>query len=469
MRHALKTYTFIALGLLFAVVTACSQGSSSDSGSSWTRPDSLADDAVSVAGQDVNGVQTASDNNGNVLVVWQQSNGATQQIYLSEYRDGVWTHPTDLAGDAVSVGGQYAFPPRVAMDDNGTALVVWQQYDGAYYRIYTSEYRGGVWTHPADLSDAISPAGSNAYNPSVALDNNGNAVIAWGQYDGGNYRVYKSEYRNGSWSHPSDLTTDAISLAGENAYSPKVALSANGAALIVWEQFDGVNFRIHMSEYRGGVWNHPADFDLDALSLGGQDAAAPQVAVDASGDALIVWQQLDGSNVQIFRSEYRSGGWTHPVNLADFISNVGQNAGAPQVAMAANGDAVIVWSQVDGTYDRIYLREYRNSGWTTSFTLAAPSVSIPGQNAGNPQVAMNGSGATVVTWQQSDGNDLRIYHSAYRNGSWSHPVSRYDGILSPIGSDATAPRVALDDQGDTTIVWQQSDGSHQQVYVAVYR
>ena len=81
------------------------------------------------------------------------------------------------------------------MDDNGNALIVWAQYDGSGIRqVFKSEYRDGSWTHPADLSDNISPEGEHAVQPQVAMDNNGNAIIVWYQSDGSNSQAFMSQY-----------------------------------------------------------------------------------------------------------------------------------------------------------------------------------------------------------------------------------------------------------------------------------
>ena len=54
-----------------------------------------------------------------------------------------------------------------------------------------------TWTYPSDLSDNINPDGVYGRNPRVAMDDNGNAIITWDQDDGNplNMQVYMSEYR----------------------------------------------------------------------------------------------------------------------------------------------------------------------------------------------------------------------------------------------------------------------------------
>jgi len=158
------------------------------------------------------------------------------------------------------------------MDNNGNAVIAWYQYDGANNQVYKSEYRGGVWTNPANLSDHISPAGganSIMVTPMgfstmrVAMDNNGNAIITW----------FLSESVE-TVSEPDSQTWEAYSF-------------------------------IFKSEYRGGVWHNPAVSD----AISGGDAYYPQVAMDNNGNAIIVWQQEFGNagnmSEMIFKSEYR--------------------------------------------------------------------------------------------------------------------------------------------------------------------
>ncbi len=430
----------------------------------WTHPSSLSDN-ISPDGQNAYTPQVAMDDNGNAVIVWRQFDGSNnRQIFKSEYRSGTWTHPSSLS-DNISPDGQDASIPQVAMDDNGNAIIVWSQSDGSNYQIFKSEYRSGTWTHPSSLTDNISPDGQDASTPQVAMDDNGNAVIVWYQSDGSNYQIFKSEYRSGSWTHPASLS-DNISPDGQNASLPQVAMDDNGNAIIVWSQYDGSNYQIFKSEYRSGTWTHPASLS-DNISPDGQNASLPQVAMDDNGNAIIVWYQSDGSNSQIFKSEYRSGAWTHPASLSDNISPDGQDAYAQQVAMDDNGNAIIVWRQSDGSNSQIFKSEYRSGTWTHPASLS-DNISPDGQYASLPRVAMDDNGNAVVVWYQSDGSNSQIFKSEYRAGSWAHPASLTDNI-SPDGQNASVPQVAMDDNGNAVIVWSQSDGSNLQIFKSEYR
>ncbi len=128
---------------------------------------------------------------------------------------------------------------RVAMNAADDSIVTWLQEAPTFYRAFRSEYRdGGPWIHPDTTDDYFSPdsgAGS-AQSINGAIDDNGDAVITWAQWNNGKCNIYRSDYRSGgSWTDPID-TSDDISIdnppAG-NAIRPRTAMSDSGNSLIV--------------------------------------------------------------------------------------------------------------------------------------------------------------------------------------------------------------------------------------------
>lgn len=429
----------------------------------WALPTNLSDN-ISPDTQDGFNPQVAMDNSGNTIIVWFQSDGVYNQIYMSEYRNGSWTSPADLS-DNISPDNQAVTQAKVAMDDNGNAVIVWRQQDGTHEQIFMSEYRNGSWTHPTGLSDNISPDGQDVLNPQLTMDNNGNTIIVWQQSDVNNEQIFMSEYRNGSWSHPTGLS-DNISLAGQEVFNPQVAMDNNGNATIVWYQSDGSNNQIFLSEYRNSSWSHPASLS-DNISPANEHAYDPQLAMDDNGNAVIVWYQSDDIYRQIFKSEYRNDSWTHPTSLNDYISPSAQYADSPQVAMDDNGNAVIVWRQWDGNSWQISKSEYRESNWTHP---ADPEDNISPDTmwAYAPQVSMSNNGNTVIVWRQLDASNEQIFMSEFRNDAWHHPTGLSDNI-STDGEDAFVPQVAMDNNGKAVIVWYQSDGANDQIFMSEFK
>lgn len=436
----------------------------------WYYPKDLSDH-ISLNTRDCANPETAMDDGGNVIVVWQQYDASgVSQIFMSEYRNGSWTHPSYLT-DSISPHSYDAENPHAAMDDNGNAVIVWQQSDGNYTRIYKSEYRGGVWTHPI-LSAGISPNGEDAFNPRVAMDNNGNALVVWQQSNGSYNQIYKSEYRSGKWTHPSGLG-DSICYRYYDAYAPRPAMDDNGNALIVWQQETSTDSHIFKSEYRSSSWTHPASI-IDHVSPNGQDADEAQTAMDNNGNAIIVWRQSNGAQPAIFKSEYRAGSWTKPADLNDYISPFKSAAEKPQAAMADNGSAMIVWQQYDDETTpkyQIFKSHYRSAtGWAHP-TLLSANMSPDGQHAYDPQIAMDNNGNAVISWYQSNGSYNQVYKGEYRNGVWNYPAT-LAGSIKPDGTNGGNARISMNDAGKAVVVWEQYDSEstpYFQIFKCEYR
>jgi hypothetical protein len=437
----------------------------------WSNPSSLADN-ISPDLQDATNPQVAMNATGYGVVVWEQSDSINSQIYKSEFVNGAWTN-TKLT-DNISPAGRNAYSPRIAINAAGYAVIVWTQLDGLNFRIFKSERTNGVWTNPYSLSDSISPAGTDAYYPRAAINGNGDILITWHQFDGTSYQVFKSEKINGTWVNPTSLTAN-ICTDGSNAYYPVAAMNDNNEALVVWEQTDGVNYQIFKSEKRNGIWKNPSSIK-DDISPDSTDAYYPQAAMNSTGDAIITWEQFDGFRYQTFFSRYTTGEWIHPASVSDNISPDAGNAYYPQVVMNDKGSAVITWEQeVDNGLVRIFKSDLRSGKWSHPRNVT-DSLSIAGTSAWLPQAAMDSAGNAIITWYQSDADGkFQIFKSEYSASTrmdspfmqWSRPSGLTDNI-SPDFQDAKVPQPAMSDSGNAVIVWQQSDGAKTQIFKSEY-
>jgi hypothetical protein len=212
-----------------------------------------------------------------------------------------------------------------------------------------------------------------------------------------------------SLSHAAWTAPVNLSAANQDASRPQVAVDADGDAVFTWERFDGANWRIQ-ARARSAAGALSA---VQTLSKGGQDAFAPQVALDDAGDAVFTWSRSDGLNSRV-QTRARSAAGT--LSAAQNLSDPGQNAFAPQVAVDADGDAVFAWSRFDGTVPdpdlpccaRIQART-RSAAGTLS---GVQNLSAAGQDAFNPQVGVDIAGNAVATWHRFDGTNDRIQASA---------------------------------------------------------
>ncbi|MDQ3765420.1 MAG: hypothetical protein M3460_29395 [Actinomycetota bacterium] len=301
---------------------------------------------------------------------------------------------------------------------------------------------------PVDLS----AAGQDAFAPRVAVDGQGNAVAVWDRFNGTNTIVQAAARpAGGAWQAPINL-----SAPGQDASIPQVAVNAQGNAVAIWRRGTTFNAIVQAAARpAGGAWQAPIN-----LSAPGQDASIPQVAVDAQGNAVAVWRRFNGTNDIVQAAVRLAGGaWQAPVNL----SAPGQDASIPQVAVDAQGNAVAVWQRFT-TFNAIVQAAARPAGgaWQAPITL---SLSAVGQNAFNPQVAVDGQGNAVAVWQRNTDNFTPngFVQATVRpaGGAWQAPIN-----LSASDQPAYEPQVAVDGQGNAVVVWHRSNGTHRIVQAA---
>lgn len=365
--------------------------------------------------------------------VWAAEGG--NDAYLVHVNpNGLVTTPELLA----TWGGliNNAFSAQVAIVPNGDAVAVWNEFDfdsGGTY-VYASQRTSGVWGAPERLDPGNT--GDVSWQPQVAVDPNGNAVAVWHQTPPGN--VYANRLTSGAWSGAELVETNNN---GPARY-PQVAVDPNGDAVVVWQQHEGSQRNIHANRLVSGVWGVPELLETITGAPGGYQSAGwaedPQVAVAANGDAVAVWEQRDDSATgrDIYANRLTSGVWSG----AELVETAGGTAREPQVAVDPNGDAVVVWEQLNNVYANLL---------TSGVWGVAPQ--LLGVSADSPHVAVGGGGHAVAAWRQLENSLYNLYANQLTSGAW--------GVRALLevndAADAYRPLVAVDPTGDALVTWSQ--------------
>ncbi|MCI0381962.1 MAG: hypothetical protein L0207_02780 [Chlamydiae bacterium] len=375
---------------------------------------------------------------GNSVAVWQRSNGINTIIQAATKPfGGDWSTPVDL-----SAVGQDAQVPQVAIDPSGNAVAIWIRSNGVNFIVQAATKPfGGSWSTPVDLS----AVGQTALEPQVVVDTAGNSVAIWQRSNGAN-TIAQAAIKpiGGDWSTPVDL-----SAIGQSAVFPQVAVDPAGNSIATWQRSGGINNIIQAATKTfGDGWSTPVN-----VSLPGQNAFNPQVAVDPAGNGIIIWQRFNGVNliIQAAIKPFDLKGWSIPINL----SASGQDAVFPQVAVDPGGNAIAVWIRFNGANFVIQAATKPFGGdWSTPIDL-----STAGQNAELSQIAVDPGGNAVAVWQRFNGANLIIQAVAKPFGSnWSTPVD-----LSNVGQNGIFPQVAIDIGGNPIAVWVMEAGANDQV------
>jgi hypothetical protein len=333
----------------------------------------------------------------------------------------------------ISPAGASGSAPNVASDGQGDVVALWRELDGDESAIRAAVRTAGEgW----QASRRISVPAAATEAPQLAMDSLGNAVAVWHRSNGRDSVVQAAvRPKAGEWSTAQDLSPP-----GERAFNADVAVEA-GRVTAVWAAMDGMRSVVRASSRNvDGKWT-PTETVSATLS----NAYAPVVAMDGRGGAVAAWQWWDGAYLVIQASTRPPGGhWSVPETL----SGTGRDASRPQVAMDAEGHALVGWLRSNGTWIAAQVTSRPADGaWSPprDFTQR-------GGNARELFLQMNRRGDAAVAWVQgygSGGSNAQLWSSNRPVGAarWSPraPLTEY--------SFSSRARVALDEAGNLTAVW----------------
>jgi hypothetical protein len=188
-------------------------------------------------------------------------------------------------------------------------------------------------------------------------------------------------------------------------------------------------------------------------TVSGAGAFSPLVAVSAQGTAIALWIGSDGSTNRAQVSVRPSGGDFGP---AQAISGPGQNIAHPELAMDPQGDAVVVWTLDvrNPGFDRVQA-SYRPAGDSTSFGTPE-TLSADGGNGFDPDVSMDDQGNAHAIWARG-----RVVQSSFRPAGPSSNFGPPATISSSIGTlvQGYEPEIGAESNGDAVAVWSRVDNS----------
>ncbi|MBI1425031.1 MAG: hypothetical protein GC149_16415 [Gammaproteobacteria bacterium] len=336
-------------------------------------------------------------------------------IWASNYDTAIWTIPVAVeAGLGISGGGVNSLQPQAAINSNSDTVMIWNRVENV------ASNPQGIWASVSFDGGMPKPVSYGpASDPRINLDDAGNSVAIWRALPPGatnsNKTVWSSQYdvRTSAWNTPAPIQ----SMTSFNVQDAELAGNANGVVFAVVERTESngqnniyaAHFITSPSATFGvtGSWvyDQPLQFTQDSIT-------APQVAVDANGNAMAVWVQigyLSGTR-KIWASYYNmsQSQWGSPV-LID--NQTGFSAESPQVAFGPAGNAIVVWAEYDAVNSsnkRIWSNEYTPaSGWGAASAVESGT----GYASSEPQVKIDGNGNAICVWTRTENSQARIWAS----------------------------------------------------------
>ena len=138
--------------------------------------------------------------------------------------------------------------PRFGLSDNGSLLLVYQDYGSGHSEVYFREVNGGGWSGEIIASVADSTAD---YYPSICGFGANDYAIAYEELVGSDSVIKVARYQSGTWTF---RWTVSAAVSGHTKSYPDIVAYAGDRYCVVWNDYDGVNSEAWERRFILGGW-----------------------------------------------------------------------------------------------------------------------------------------------------------------------------------------------------------------------
>ena len=366
--------------------------------------------------------------------------------------------------------------------------------------VYGPEMRvntaANVWYEQRFIQAGGTGDGVEQSTRAVAVDHDGDYVVVWTSYgqDDPSDPYGAGVYMRMFDRNDTPLTDEILvscDIEGEQR-NASVAMDADGDFMIVWEGLgENGTWDVFGRRFNSIGNSTTPSFVVNTTTNGAQ--INPAVAMDDAGNAIVVWGTAAQENSffndlrgQAYNYKGEEVGAEFQVNAIESgqigsPSVPGDTEINPEVAMDDQGNFVVVWDHVDiqtngviaGT--SIIGRQFSLDATTGvspqsgEFTVRSAIQGIVNGRlhaARNAQVAMDQQGNFVVTWEEYVGDGYDVFFQSYNADGSALGGAQQANML--VGEDFVGqqvnPSVAIDADGDFAIVWNGQGGEPDPIY-----
>ncbi|MEA2312135.1 MAG: hypothetical protein QOE28_2103 [Solirubrobacteraceae bacterium] len=324
---------------------------------------------------------------------------------------------------------------------DGTGGVVYMKNDGGSPQLFLSRLSGGVFGAPEKLT-----SGAPVSDATITSVEGGRLVIAW--VAGGDVFA-TSVIGAGAPAAPQQLST------GGGAGGLTADEGIDNVAYVGWAQSGGGGSDVRAARLDGNGWSTiPQALDIDPARPAGDGLSRPRIAVSADGNAVITWGEsaADGLNHVYARrlTGLTPSSYPQDLTLADFAGEQGGSADSPDIDIEDDGSfAWVAFRETIGGRSRTFTRRLVGSLFDPPFSIDG------GATSSAPRIDFAGKGIGAAVAATADNATFSSYLDKFDK---FNPAVRID--QTPSGTDP-GPVVATSERGDAYAAWRtgQADGS----------
>ncbi len=310
---------------------------------------------------DQENLQICSDGNGGVIITWQDERSGEGDIYvhrINSLGDIQWI-PNGIE-ICIANGTQAA--PQLCSDGNGGVIITWQDKRSGEGDIYAQRINSSGDIQWISNGLEICNASNYQYTPRICSDDNGGAIITWEDARNGLKAIYTQRI-NSSGDIQWMLNGIEVGTLYYSLSDIQVCSDGDGGVIITWS--DNRNGEILEYNIYAQRVNHSGD--VQWMSNGTEICTAnglqigPQLCSDGNGGVIITWMDLRNKPTDIYAQRINSLGDVQWMSNGTEICTANERQVDPQLCSDGNGGAIITWEDITGNLG-IYAQRVSGSG-----------------------------------------------------------------------------------------------------------
>jgi hypothetical protein len=310
------------------------QYSAMDSSGEWSAPEFIKAGSWPLQGYYGSNIGVVASPDGGLHMVWEHyryDNGDDTISYIRRDVNGNWS-------DVEEVPHQKNWPaasqPDISLGLDGTVHVVYQDWEGPGHQKtiqHVMRMPTGVWTSMLQ----VTPVEGDYVYPMLAVDDEGTAHLVYTKISSGHNEFFTASKKPGeNWTGPMNMN---VAPTSENSVE-QLTSGANGRIHLVWTEWEQNVFPwnctvMYAEKFRSGGWSVPR-------SLAHHCATQVAVAADRFGRAHVAWH-YDGKLWYAYQDP--EGSFTYP-SIAEDTDPYHQFPVDLSIAVDLQGERHVAWN-----------------------------------------------------------------------------------------------------------------------------
>ncbi|CAG0996983.1 hypothetical protein PLCT2_02820 [Planctomycetaceae bacterium] len=322
--------------------------------------------------------------------------------------------------------------PDVAVDQAGTAHVVWADERDPNYDIYYARLTGGTWS--VELKLNTDTGGASQQSPAIAL--NGNAlVVGWKDARSGEHIFARYATDGGTkWAASDVQVSDVGNVIGAPAFT-----AGRNALWATWIVLSNTEY-IAFADTGSQTWGRDVPISMTTQA---------QQGVAAAGSANQVWVGW-AQNDNIWASARAATAWSSP----EQVNNSGEAAQRyPALGAGDTGELFAVWQDTRVTDVGLYTARSADDGLTWGTNNFIPDSA----GASEPTLAVSGTDNLHVVWGANHNSYWQLFYNRSEDGgtTWIPPTLLAEYVIeqrAKTGAGLEAQEPAMDESPAVAVV-----------------